>query len=466
MRRRDAATAPRPRPSRWTLFGLALVVGLSLIGTGCQAAPTHSVILIVVDTVRADHLGVYGYDRPTSPNLDAWAQDGAVFEHAFSTSPWTLPSFGTMFTGQLPSRHLAGTFVRGADGRPPRRGQFGQLESSLPTLAEAAAAAGFDTAAVINNAFLGPRFGVDRGFNTYDFLPATNKQLRRADAVVDRALAWLRAREATPFFLVVHMFDPHMNYDPPEATRGQFSSMLPKTELPRVTEQIRAALRRGDEFDRDYLVALYDEEILFVDRQLGRFFEALDADGLTDDAVVLFTSDHGEELFDHSGFEHGHTVYDELLRVPLIARGPGIQPARHEVVVSLLDLFPTVLTAFGQTVPSGLPGRSLWPALYGDPLPDRPAYAERTLYGPEHQAIIGWPYKLIHRADVEENRLFDLARDFGELEDVAAAYPEDVARLRALLQATLEAAAGSGTADEVEMDEATLKALRSLGYVR
>ncbi len=139
------------------MLGLALSVGLLLVGNGCQASSPRSVVLIVVDTLRADHLGIYGYDRPTSPNLDAWAEDGAVFERAFSTSPWTLPSFGTMFTGQLPSRHLAGTFVRGADGRPPNRSQFGQLDTALPTLAEAAAAAGFATAAVINNAFLGPR---------------------------------------------------------------------------------------------------------------------------------------------------------------------------------------------------------------------------------------------------------------------------------------------------------------------
>ena len=325
------------------MLGLLLSVGLSLVGAGCQAAPARSVVLVVVDTLRADHLGVYGYERQTSPNLDAWAEHGAVFENAFSTSPWTLPSVGTMFTGQLPSRHLAGTFVRGADGRPPNRSQFRQLDTSLPTLAETAAAAGFATVAVINNAFLGPRFGVDRGFELYDFSPAGNRQLRRADVVVDRALTWLRNRGEGPFFMVIHLFDPHMEYDPPETTRGHFSSGLPKTELPRLTDQIRTALRRGDLFDRDYLVALYDEEILFVDRQLGRLFESLDAEGLADNAVVLVTSDHGEELFDHDGFEHGHTVYDELLRVPLVVRGPGIRPARHDLPVSLLDLFPTIV---------------------------------------------------------------------------------------------------------------------------
>ncbi len=449
-----------------TLLGLGLSVGLSLVGTGCQAAPVRSVLLIVVDTLRADHLGVYGYDRPTSPYLDAWAEGGAVFEHAFSTSPWTLPSVGTMFTGQLPSRHQAGTFTRGLDGRPPARSQFAQLDASLPTLAEAAAAAGFATAAVINNAFLGPRFGLDRGFDTYDFSPAGNRRLRRADVVIDRALVWLRERGETPFFLVVHLFDPHMMYDPPEATRGQFSSALPDAGLPRVTERVRATLGRGDPFDRDYLVALYDEEILFVDRQLGRLFESLDAAGRTDDVVVLLTSDHGEELFDHGGFEHGHSAYNELLRVPLVVRGPGIRPARHAAPVSLLDLFPTVLAAFGQTVPDGLPGRSLWPVLAGGLLPDRPLYAERTLYGAERQAIIGWPFKLIRRADLDQTRLFDLAADFDERRDVAAAHPEEAARLLGLLQATLAAAAGGSTADQVQMDEETLKALRSLGYVR
>ena len=125
-----------------------------------------------------------------------------------------------------------------------------------------------------------------------------------------------------------------------------------------------------------------------------------------------------------------------------------------------------MLAAFGQTVPDGLPGRSLWPVLEGGLLPDRPLYAERTLYGAEHQVIIGWPYKLIRRADVDQTRLFDLAADFDERRDVAAAHPEEADRLLGLLQATLAAAAGGSTADEVQMDEETLKALRSLGYVR
>ena len=311
------------------LRALALSLGLILAASGCQAHAARSVLLVVVDTLRADHLGVYGYDRPTSPHLDVWAEGGAVFDQAFGTSPWTLPSVATIFTGRLPSRHLAGIFNRGPDGHPPDRSQFQQLDPALPTLAEIAAASGIATGAVINNAFLGPQFGVARGFETYDFSSAGNKRLRRADVVVDLALTWLQKRGAAPFFLVVHLFDPHMDYDPPEATRGQFSSALVETGLPRVTERIRATLRRGQPFDREYLVALYDEEILFVDRQLKRLFDALDGGGLPDDVVVIVTSDHGEELFDHGWFEHGHSVYNELLRVPLIVRGPGIRPARH-----------------------------------------------------------------------------------------------------------------------------------------
>ncbi|MAG69997.1 MAG: hypothetical protein CL471_06860 [Acidobacteria bacterium] len=453
----------RARHFRW--FGLTACLASLLAVAGCQGAPSHSVLLIVVDTLRADHLGVYGYDRPTSPHLDAWAEGGAVFEQAFATSPWTLPSVGTIFTGQLPSRHLAGTFARGPDGRPPDRSQFGQLDASLPTLAEAAAARGFATGAVINNAFLGPRFGLDRGFETYDFSPAGNRRLRRADVVVDRALSWLGDRVDAPFFLVLHLFDPHMQYDPPAATRGRFSSALPDTELPRVTERIRAALGRGDVFDRDYLVALYDEEVLFVDQQLGRLFEWLASTDRANDMVVMLTSDHGEELFDHGGFEHGHTAYNELLRVPLVVRGPGVEAGRHAVPVSGLDLFPTLLEALGHAAADDLPGRSLWPALAGGGLIDRPLFAERTLYGAERQAVVSWPYKMTRRSDTDEVQLFDLSADAGERHDLASARPEDVERLHDVLQTALAAASG-GTAAEVDLDDETLEALRSLGYVR
>ena len=447
---------------------LACCAALALIGSDRRAASPSSVILIVVDTLRADHLGTYGYERPTSPKLDAWAQDAAVFEYAFSTSPWTLPSFGTLFTGQLPSRHLAGTFDHGADNRPPDRSQFRQLDASLLTLAEVATAAGFATAAVVNNAFLGPRFGVDRGFATYDFSPAGNRKLRRADVVVDRALEWLRHHQEAPFFLVVHMFDPHMNYDPPDATRGFFSSQLPATGLPRITERIRATLRQGGELDRDYLIALYDEEILFVDSQLGRLFESLDADGLGDDAVVVLTSDHGEELFDHDGFEHGHTVYNELLRVPMVVRGPGIRPARHGMPVSLLDVYPTVVAAFGQAGSGALPGRSLWPVLSeaAGSLPRRPAFAERTLYGVEHQAIIDWPYKLIRRAGVHADQLFDLEADWNERHDVTTTRAAEVTRLRDGLSAVMADAADPDAGEDAELDESTLDTLRALGYIR
>ena len=448
------------------LRALALSLGLILAASGCQAHAARSVLLVVVDTLRADHLGVYGYDRPTSPHLDVWAEGGAVFDQAFGTSPWTLPSVATIFTGRLPSRHLAGIFNRGPDGHPPDRSQFQQLDPALPTLAEIAAASGIATGAVINNAFLGPQFGVARGFETYDFSSAGNKRLRRADVVVDLALTWLRKRGAAPFFLVVHLFDPHMDYDPPEATRGQFSSALVETGLPRVTERIRATLRRGLPFDREYLVALYDEEILFVDRQLKRLFDALDGGGLPDDVVVIVTSDHGEELFDHGWFEHGHSVYNELLRVPLVVRGPGIRPARHDIPVSLLDLYPTILETFGHAVPDDVPGRSLWPVLTGEePLPDRRLYAERTLYGAEHQAIIDWPYKLIRRPDRDEVHLFDLAVDMGEHHDVASTHPEEARRLGGLLQTRLGALTRERAA-EVELDDETLRALRSLGYVR
>jgi arylsulfatase A-like enzyme len=449
------------------------------------------VILIVVDTLRADHLGVYGHERPTSPELDELAQRGAVFENAFTTSPWTLPSFGSIFTGRLPAEHRAGwpagesatespaegpaqepTEGSGEDGHQGR--SFLPLRAGAETLAETLAASGRHTAAVMNNSFLHPDFGVARGFQTYDHIGGNRNRIRRADKVVDRALEWLGEEDRGDFLLVVHLFDPHLNYDAPEDFQGRFSGDLPElSEGSRTMDlrPVRQRARQGKEVDWDFLRAAYDEEIAFTDQQIGRFWRALEESGQLEHTLVVFTSDHGEEFFDHGGFEHGHSLFNELVRAPLILWGPGIQPGRFNQPASLIDLYPTVLDALGLPVQDGLPGRSLWPLVTGSStdssdLERRTLISERPLYGPSRESAIAWPYKLVREPGRDLTYLFNLEDDPAESQNIARLRTDIALRLGQQLLAYHQHAEAVAADDAVELDEKTLENLRSLGYIQ
>jgi arylsulfatase A-like enzyme len=449
-------------------LGLSIVLALTML-PGCPGADPPvpggpPIILVVVDTLRADHLGAYGYTRDTSPNLDAWSSSGRLFERPLATAPWTAPSFGSLFTGQLPTRHGA---VR--QERPDGALLFDRLDPGVETVAGILGRRGYATAALVNNPFLSPEFGLDRGFGLYDFHPGSNSEIRRADAMVDLALSWIDAQGSTPFLVVVHLFDPHMNYDAPAPFRGRYTGAvasrldLPVDEL----DEIRGGGLTLEAADREFIVAAYDEEIAFVDRELGRFLESLESRGVLDRALLLLTSDHGEELFEHGGFEHGHALWQELMHVPLIVWGPGVRPGREASPVSIADVAPTMLEFAGATPPGGLAGMSLWPHLRdGTPLPERTLYAEQNLYGTELKVALRWPHKLLVNVEEGGRWLFDLEanpaeallpwdREASVAAELAAALTERVARDLAERSAELPA----------ELGEETLEKLRSLGYV-
>jgi arylsulfatase A-like enzyme len=427
----------------------------------CDSPP---VILIVVDTLRADHLGTYGAARFTSPELDAYARRGAVFEHAYAPSPWTLPTMASIYTGLLPSQHGAGALLA-VDGKV----LFARLDGGPPTLGERLHAFGYPTQAVAGNPNLHPRFGMARGFDGYDYRAGDMAHIRRADAIVDRALQWIAGRRGAPFFLFIHFFDPHMNYDPPPPVRGRFTDGLPsgRLSLPFAeSARIRAGRVWLSVEEEEFVRAAYDEEIAFVDLQLGRLFATLDTSGLLQRAIVIFTADHGEELWDHNGFEHGHTLYDELLRVPLIVWGPAVQPGRIETPVSSIDLAPTVLDALGAAPLAESPGVSLWPLLTsGAALPERTLFAERTRYGPDRAAALRWPYKVVVDLAAKTEELFDLAHDPGERTNLSASYPAIAASLAAAVDDRVARRRTRSTPPAVTLDSATRERLLSLGYL-
>lgn len=432
----------------------ALLAAVAALPAACGRPRPDSVLLVVVDTLRPDHLGAYGYERPTSPALDDWAAEGRLFERAYATSPWTLPSVASILTGLEPARHGAG----GPRADTEKR-SFTALADGVGTLAEWLAADGWATAAIVNNPFLHEKFGVARGFESWDYAVAGRTRSRRADEAVDAALTWLDGVGERPWLLVLHLFDPHLAYDAPAPYLGRFTGGEPPAERRRRPSWIRERVRQGD-FDLAPLAGAYDEEILFVDGQLERLRRGLEERGLAGRTLVVLTSDHGEELGDHGGFEHGHTVYDELLRVPLVLIGPGVEPGRSREPASLLDVAPTILEALGREVPRELPGASL----LGPRPRARTLVAERTLYGEEEKAAIRWPWKLLWAPRSDEVRLFDLATDPGERADVAAREPEVAARMKALLE-TLERVGARTQGGAAALDAETERELRSLGYV-
>ena len=465
----DSRRLPARRSAAWIApFALAL----ALLGA-CSRDParpaetaTHPgapLLVLVVDTLRADHLGLHGHSRPTSPHLDEWAREARVFEQAWSTAPWTLPAFASLYTGQLPSRHAAGT-------RAGRGSEYFESDPTLPMLAEVLGQRGYATGAIVNNPYLSPDFGLGRGFDHYDFDVSSNAVTRRADEVVDRALDWIDAQAEGPWFLLAHFFDPHMDYAPPEATRGVFTAPLEarsRFQLPiQRMRRIRAAAPRLSQGDREFIRAAYDEEIAFVDAQLGRLRAELSARGILGRAIVVLTSDHGEELFEHGGFEHGHALWEGLLRVPLLVWGPGVVPGREATPVSWVDLMPTLLEAVEIEPPGPMEGRSLWSHLAGpDELEERAIYAESILYGPQLKAIRQGEAKLI--LDLKRSRrwLYDLERDPGERRNLASARNALADALFAKAERRFEAAAASANSEPVAVPLMTREKLRSLGYL-
>jgi arylsulfatase A-like enzyme len=445
-----------------------------LAAIGCERAPERprSVVCLVVDTLRADHLGAYGYRlRATSPRLDTWLARARVFERAQATSPWTLPSMASLFTARWPVHHG----VRRAGGEPPQV-ETTALPEALPTLAERLRAAGFDTAAIVNNAFLAPSYGIARGFEHYDFQNATISRSRRAGVVVQRTLAWLDqrpdrgslpwSRSARPFLLLVHFFDPHLAYDAPPPFRGRYTEAIPsRLRLPLSgVRELRRQAATLPEPERRFTAAAYDEEVAYAAEQLAVLLDGLQSRGWLRETLVVLTADHGEELFEHGGFEHGHALWQELLHVPLAFWGPGVLAGREPTPVSLVDLAPTVLDALAQPPLEPSDGISLWPNLTrAAPLPVRPLFSEGLRYGAESKAVLEGPHKLIWLPELGLWRHFDLSRDPGES---SGGEPPATPELRALRETAQQLWAGEPrAAPTVPLDAQTREALTGLGYV-
>lgn len=388
------------------LWGLVSAPGSS---PGAPAPPrAERVVLVTIDTLRADHVGAYGSPVAT-PALDALAAEGALVEQACTPVPSTGPAHASLLTGLYPWRH--GTLTNGAP-----------LDPRLPTLASRLREQGFATAAFVSSTLLDRRFGFDRGFDHFSFEPtepflwAGRRRERfwsRGGATVAQAMRWITAHAGQRFFVWVHLFDPHTPYDPPPGFR--LSPELPVSlERKSPPEQLGIGSRQL----RERLRA-YRGEIAYADAQLAKLVERLRLLELLEGTALLLTSDHGEGLGDHGLLEHGRTLFDELVRVPLLVRAPGVPAGRRLAGdAQLEDLTPTVLSLVGAEVPSGLDGLDLSPWLRGEAeASPRPAALGRRRPSRQQRDLFYWrahPSKWIGTPG-EPGRRFDLAADPNEL---------------------------------------------------
>jgi arylsulfatase A-like enzyme len=422
------------------------------------------VVLVTIDALRADRLGMYGYTRETSPNIDAFARESIVVEDAIAQAPYTKASIASLFTGLYPTAHktytVSATVADAMDGEVEGALPLTDvLPPSVTTLAEALKVRGYRTAAFTTNPFLVSDFGFAQGFDTFEFVSA--EDFAPADQVLARALRVIGST-ARPLFLWVHLMEPHSPYTPDELSRRLLPPILPPRPIPPdVSVPPYLAERRSN--DLRVYESLYDAEIRSVDTALGGFFDALRQRAAWNDTVVVLTADHGEQFLEHGELEHNTALYDELIRVPLIMRVPGIAPRHVSAQAQLVDVMPTLLAVAGASPIDGIHGQDLRPLLRGERVPQEPAFAERV---GQQFAVRTREWKLISGPG-ENRELYALARDPGEQHSIAHA--GRMAEMERLLARLLDAAIKSGSriaGETAPVDAATKERLESLGYVQ
>ena len=433
----------------------------------------QKILYIVVDALRADRLGCYGGPKDISPSIDGIAAEGVLFESVHAASPWTAPSFGTLFTGVSPTVHGAGGMLaRGSrEGADIHGVTVGGIRTHLATMAELLSGT-MRTAAVVNNAFVTKELGFARGFDHFDFRIARLTRYRTADATTDAAVAWLKDNGDNPFFLLVHYFDPHIQYGPP----AKYVAMFAKDRPPRIAVPFvdHGAARDGsldpDEREKAFIRGLYNGEVRFADDEIGRLLAVMKQSGRLEDTWIVVLSDHGEEHFEHGSFEHGHRYEEEVVRVPFILRAPGGRwhaGRRIPTNVSHIDVLPTMLEIAGVASPAHLEGHSVL-AMLDNPRPsNRPSYMEFNLFNGQQCAFYDGRYKIIHDLRRNSAFMYDLREDPEEQHRLDGNHPAFSAVEKQLQsrRARLMSVASGRPDNDAAMSGEAGEALRSLGYI-
>ena len=429
-----------PRRLCAPIAALAAAALLGACGGGEPARP--NLLLITVDTLRADRLGAWGYERATSPALDAWVESAVRFDDCQASSSWTLASLASLMTGLSTSAHGCWTYTSA-------------LDQEFVTLAEIMSEQGYTTAGVPSHVFLGSRFGLQQGFAEYDeslVMPGVTRSHKAISSppVSQRGLRWLRqnADASEPWFLWLHYFDPHEDYNVHAGVSERFG-----------VEQAE---------DR------YDGEIAFTDRHIGRVLKALEEGGHHEDTIVVFVADHGEEWREHGRLGHGNTLYDEVTRIPLAISGPGLDPRVVEQSVGVVDVLPTLLELCDLPLRNELDGRSLVPLLEGGSREEQPILLELQLRkNTELAALVEGDWKLVLDRKSGAVELYDRAADPLEQLDRSMGEAERVERMLAVLERAVERSLGRRPnigltdgffTDSGDLSDELYQAIDDLGY--
>ena len=435
-----------------------MLVLLAMPGCSERTSGTgDSVVLVMVDTLRADHLGCYGYERDTSPHLDNLASAGVLFENFYSVAPWTNPSIASLFTGRYPRAVFPPLPHKQAIGLP--------LPSQLPTLAERLQLEGYRTVALVDHPGINRELQFDQGFERWSGLFREGDfdtwAVTDSDFVLEQVEAALDELGGEEFFLYLHLVYPHRPYAPPPPYDTMFGPSSPKTG--------RA--------HRQTMINAYDGEVRYTDDLIGRVAGALEGRGLTESTWLVVTSDHGEGFWEHNQAEHGNSFFNELTRVPLVLVPPrreGVAGLRVESPASLVDLKPTILGLAGAEPEADLEGRDLRTSWLNPAEFEAPRWlflASPHTKDVEAAAVVRGDLKYIDRLPWRRARpaLFNLSEDPDEKHNLAEASSrtaEMSRRLQAHLNQTEQQRAGLLGEDEVELDEEVLDRLRALGYLQ
>lgn len=429
-----------------------LFLALGLLGCGKPAVQRPNVLLILVDTMRADHLGCMGYDRNTTPTIDSLAARGTLFTGCQGQSSWTLPAMTTILSGLNAREHGAGRRYDALYG----------VSGAIPWMPHILKSGGYETGAFFNVLFMSSDFGFHRGFDHFDCpAPAPGEPSRNAGETVDACIQWLETIPADrPFFAAVHFFDPHIPYGPPAPWNTLFTDPGYCGEYDAEWGEVSDlnAVHAGRDTippeGLNNLLALYDGEIAYTDMQIGRLIDRLTAMGLSENTLIVVVGDHGEEFMEHGGMDHGRTLYQEVCHVPLVFCGPGVpRGAVVNTLVAQLNILPTVLDLAGMepSEPSLLsPGFTAVPVPAGDVL-----WREGDL-----ASLVFEGRKLIWGVDEDFTEQYDLSLDPGE----TASLPADP-----VMMADLEWYYGTPALAEapfVDVEGGMQQDLRDLGYIR
>ena len=436
---------------------------------GFSRVTKPDIVIYVSDALRADHLGCYGYHRNTSPNIDRFAQKNTFFQNAYANAAWTRPSGASILTGLYPKHHSA---LKRED----------RLPDALVTLAETLQEQGYYTIAFMGNGILSHVFGFQQGFLKFkEFFrryPVTHHV--QASTIHKKVITflntYLQRKPRKPLFMLIWTVDPHAPYAPVEDVQEMFD-ISQYSPIDTYDAELLLKIRSGKIYPTpsqiEYMKTRYDQEIYMNDRAFGELLNAMREFGIYKNAVVIFTADHGEEFFEHGGVGHGQTLYNELVKVPMIIKAKDIEPGEHEEYVQHVDIYPTVLDILGLAPPYKLDGISLL-----SPIPsDRPLYFEETrpqTHGHDLKAIVDHGKKLIFNREAKRPPLtqaipvFELyaIEDSLEQKNLPLSSFEDGFRLQKLLVYWNKKSTFDVQQTGVDIPQKLHEQLKDLGYVK